>query len=275
MSELLRAFAQALVTLFHPRMLWLTVFPFLLAALFWGGLFWIGGDAVLDWVRIWLEHWSVTQFLYRAFGALGIAGIHMLIVPFVVLVVAMPLIAVSALLLIAGISMPAVVKHLCTRQFAALEALHGGSWYGSIGHSLGATLVFLVLMLVSLPLWLIPPLFALVPPLLWGWLAYRVMTYDALAAHATRDERRAIVRAHRLPLLAIGVVTGLLGSLPTLLWASSVMLIVLFPVAAIGAIWLYVLIFVFSALWFAHYCLRALQRLRARTSAEMRLAPST
>ena len=78
-----------------------------------------------------------------------------------------------------------------------------------------------------------------------------------------RDGGRRIVREKRLPLLVIGVATGLLGSLPTLLWVSSVIMIVLFPVIALLAIWLYVVIFVFSALWFAHYCLRALSRLRA------------
>jgi hypothetical protein len=267
MSELPRTFGLALLTLLHPRMLWLTVFPFLLATLFWGGVFWFGGHTVLDWVRQGFEQWPVTHYLYGTIGSLGMSGIRAVLVPLVALLLAIPLIAVSALLLIAGFGMPVVLKHLCARRFAGLQALHGGSWYGSIGHALGATLIFLVLILVTLPLWLIPPLFALVPPLLWGWLSYRVMTYDALASHATGAERRALMRAHRLPLLVIGVVTGLLGSLPTLLWASSVILIVLFPLAALGAIWLYVLIFVFSALWFAHYCLAALQQLRAQAPA--------
>ena len=55
----------------------------------------------------------------------------------------------------------------------------------------------------------------------------------------------------------------MLGSAPTLLWVSSVVTIVLFPIIAIAVIWLYVLIFIFSALWFGHFCLRALTRLRA------------
>jgi len=123
-------------------------------------------------------------------------------------------------------------------------------------------LVFLVVVLVSLPLWLVPPFFAVIPPLLWGWLTYRVMSYDALAAHASADERATLMRRHRWPLLAIGVVTGLLGSLPALLWVTSVAMIVLFPFVALAAIWLYVLIFVFSALWFAHFCLGELHNLR-------------
>jgi hypothetical protein len=139
----------------------------------------------------------------------------------------------------------------------------GGSFAGSLVHSLWTTVVCLVVLVITLPLWLIPPFFALIPPLLWGWLTYRVMTYDALALHASSDERRIIVRRYRLPLLLIGVASGLLGSLPTLLWASSVWLIVLFPVMTAATIWIYAFILVFSALWFGYYCLRALQRLRA------------
>jgi hypothetical protein len=48
---------------------------------------------------------------------------------------------------------------------------------------------------------------------------------------------------------------------------SSVLTIVLFPIIAIAVIWLYVLIFIFSALWFGHFCLRALTRLRAEAPA--------
>jgi hypothetical protein len=148
----------------------------------------------------------------------------------------------------------------------------GGTWYGSLGQALWTTLVCLVLLIVTLPLWLVPPFFALIPPLLWGWLTYRVMSYDALALHASRDERRALVRRFRLPLLLIGVASGLLGSLPTLLWASSVWLIVLFPVITAVTIWIYAFILVFSALWFGYYCLRALQRMRTEERGAVRHA---
>lgn len=75
-------------------------------------------------------------------------------------------------------------------------------------------MVFLVVWLLTLPLSLIP-LFALfVQPLLWGWLTYRVMSYDVLANYADADERRAIVHAHRWPLMTIGVITGGLGMAP-------------------------------------------------------------
>ncbi len=73
--------------------------------------------------------------------------------------------------------------------------------------------------MLSVPLWLVPPLVLILPPLIWGWLTYRVMSYDVLAEHASADERRKLMRDHRWPLLAIGVVCGYLGAAPSLLWA--------------------------------------------------------
>ena len=92
-------------------------------------------------------------------------------------------------------------------------------------------------------------------------------TYDALSDHASAEERKTLMRRHRTPLLVIGVAVGLLGSAPTLLWVSSAAVIFLFPFVLAGTLWLYVLIFIFSALWFGHFCLRALARLRAERAA--------
>ena len=65
------------------------------------------------------------------------------------------------------------------------------------------------------------------------------------------------MREHRLPLLAIGVVAGYLGAAPSLLWALSALTVVLAPMLIPLSVWLYTLVFAFSALWFVHYCLAA------------------
>jgi hypothetical protein len=39
--------------------------------------------------------------------------------------------------------------------------------------------------------------------------------------------------------------------------------VVLFPVLAVLSIWLYLIIFIFTGLWFQYYCLQALEDLRA------------
>lgn len=267
MNDLLRSFVRALVSALHPRMLWLTLMPFVVSALLWGVVLWFSWQTLIDAARGALDGFMLTGALYRAFDALGMSQLHAVIAPFVVVSLAIPLIVLTVLLLIATISMPIVIKHLSGRQFAALEMKRGGTFFGSVFNSLGAALVGVVLLVVTIPLWLIPPFFALLPPVIWGWLTYRVMTYDALAQHASRNERRALVRQHRWPLIGIGVATGLLGTVPTFVWVSSIWMMVLFPFVAAAMIWVYAFILVFSALWFGHYCLRALEDQRAGARA--------
>jgi ABC-type antimicrobial peptide transport system permease subunit len=89
------------------------------------------------------------------------------------------------------------------------------------------------------------------------------MGYDALAIHASLEERRAIVRSRRRQLLIIGTISGLLGALPGVVWIGGALLsVVLFPVLAVLSIWLYLIIFIFTGLWFQYYCLQALADLR-------------
>ena len=107
----------------------------------------------------------------------------------------------------------------------------------------------------------------IVPPLIWGWLTYRVLSFDVLADHADRAERRALMQRHRWPLLAAGIITGYLGAAPSLLFAFSAAALILAPVLMVVWIWLYTLVFAFSALWFAHFLLAALAALRARAAA--------
>jgi hypothetical protein len=75
----------------------------------------------------------------------------------------------------------------------------------------------------------------------------------------------AIGRQHRLPLLLIGVLTGYMGALPSLVWASGAVFAAAFLVLIPMAIWIYALVFAFTSLWFAHYSLAALEALRAES----------
>ncbi|MES3015819.1 MAG: EI24 domain-containing protein, partial [Pseudomonadota bacterium] len=153
------------------------------------------------------------------------------------------------------------------RYARGMHLLIDSFWRAMLG-SAGATLAALVALLLSMPLWLIPPLVLLLPPLIWGWLSYRVMSVDALAEHASRDERLRLMREHRLPLLGIGVVSGYLGAAPALVWAVGAIALVFGPVLIVLSIWLYTLVFAFSALWFSHYCLAALAALRRDAARE-------
>ncbi|GAB7534770.1 EI24 domain-containing protein [Burkholderia sp. 3C] len=268
MTDLLRSFGRAFASALHPRMLWLTFLPFVVAALGWGLVLWFAWQPLVGLARVALDGFMLTSWLYRFFSSIGVPQLHAVVAPFVVVSAAIPLIVLTVLLLIAGISMPVVIGHLSRRRFAQLEQKRGGTWYGSAVNAVWTALVSIMVLVVTLPLWLIPPFFALLPPLIWGWLTYRVMSYDALALHAGADERRALMRRHRWPLLGIGIASGLLGTVPTFVWVSSIWTMVLFPFVAAAMIWVYAFILVFSALWFGFYCLHALQDQRAAAAAQ-------
>jgi hypothetical protein len=262
MNDLIRSFGRALLSQLHPRMLFLTVLPFIVALVVWGGVLYFGWDAMNGMARGAVESWAFMGWIKSGLSAIGMTGLWSAVAPLLVITLLVPVIVVSILVFVSVTSVPSVMRFL-DRSYPQLERRKGGSIAGNVLHALLCTAVFILVAILTLPLWLIPPFFALIPPLLWGWLTYRLMTYDALADHASADERRAIMQRYRLPLLGIGIAVGMLGSAPTLLWVSSVVTIVLFPIIAIAVIWLYVLIFIFSALWFGHFCLRALARLRA------------
>jgi hypothetical protein len=83
-----------------------------------------------------------------------------------------------------------------------------------------------------------------------------------LAAHASVDERKALMKKHRGHLLVIGVISGYLGAAPSLVWASGALFAAAFIILVPVAIWIYTLVFGFASLWFSHYCLAALDELR-------------
>jgi hypothetical protein len=88
------------------------------------------------------------------------------------------------------------------------------------------------------------------------------MSYDVLAKHASIQERDQLIRKYRWSLLSMGIISGMLGAVPTFFWATSALALVLFPIVSFVALWVYSIIFVFAALWFTHFLLEALKSLR-------------
>jgi len=172
------------------------------------------------------------------------------------------LVVVVSLLAVSVLMTPALTRMVMGRRFPQMQRKQGASFLHSVGWSLLSVLLALGAFLLTLPLWLVPPLAMLLPALVWGWLTYRVMAFDVLAEFASQDERHTLMARHRMSLLAIGVITGLMGAAPSLVWASGALFAAAFVILVPVAIWIYTLVFAFSSLWFAHYALAALQALR-------------
>jgi hypothetical protein len=263
MTPLFTSLFRALFSQLHIRMLLLTLLPLVIGLGLWGLLLWQGLQPLIDQIHQWFSQYSLFQSVGSTLDAWGLSAIRSVMVPLLAMWLLLPLMILSALVLVSALAMPAIGRHVATHHYPQLEMRQGGSFAGSVWVSVSSFIVFLVIWLLTLPLNLVP-LFALfIQPLLWGWLTSRVMAYDALADFADHEERRALLARQRWPLLAIGVATGSLGAIPGLLWLGGVISVILFPLLAALAIWLYLLVFVFSGLWFQHYCLDALARLRS------------
>lgn len=263
MKLVLDALWRALAYCWMPRVIWLSLLPLVLCALLAGvagHLYW---EAAVAGVHGFLSQWSLVQTLYGWLEGVGLNGLRSVLAPLVVVALATPVVIVVSLLAVAAWLTPAVAEIVRRRRFPDLARRADEPWIWAVLRSVGLTLLALLALLLSLPLWLIPPLAAILPPLVWGWLTFRVMTPDVLSAAASRAESRRLMREHRVPLLLLGVVSGYLGAVPTLIWVFGAMTLVFAPLLIVASVWLYTMIFAFSSLWFAHYALAALHRMRS------------
>ena len=264
MSRLIDSFWRAAVYCLHPRVIALSFLPLIImtvASLGLGYLYW--NDAV-DMLRTQLDSYQLVSSMSQWLEGLGLGNLRLVLAPALLLFLAIPVIVITSLLFVAVLMTPAMVSLVGQRRFATLERRQGGSLAASLVWSLASTLLACIALVLSFPLWLVPPLVLVLPPLIWGWLTYRVMAYDALAEHASADERRQIFKEHRWSLLSIGVLSGYLGAVPSVIWASGAMFVAMAPILVPVALWIYTLVFAFSSLWFAHFALSALQQLRSR-----------
>jgi hypothetical protein len=262
MTLLLDSFWRAVAYCLHPRVIALSFLPLVLMVALSLGLGYFYWDPALEWVRALLDSSSMMASLWGWLERFGAGGLKTVVAPLIVIFAVTPLIVLLSLLAVAAFMTPALTALVAERRYPSLERKKGGSFIGSMLRSLGVTLLALIALIVSIPLWLVPPLILVLPPLIWGWLTYRVMSFDALADHASVAERREVLRRYRGWLLGIGVMTGYLGAAPGIVWASGALFAAAFVVLVPLAIWIYTLVFAFSSLWFAHFCLEALKQLR-------------
>jgi len=268
------AYGRALLSQLHLKMLTLSLVPFLLSLAIWGVALYYQLQPLIDAVQSWFVRYDGFRLSGNLLGAVGLGVLKTVVVPLIAMLLLLPLMVLTALIFIGLAAMPAIVGHIGRRHFPQLAQERGGSLLGSLGTALGAFLVFAVLWLLTLPLYALAPLALAAHALLWGWMTYRVVVYDALAVHASAEERAELMREHRLPLLAIGVISGIAGALPGMIWVGgTVLAVVLFPFLAAVSIWLYVMVFMFTGLWFTYYCLQALAELRARADRALSIAP--
>jgi hypothetical protein len=265
MRDVADATWRALAYCWHPQALLWSLLPLALAA---GGAFalgWVGWEPAVAEVRSLLERTDLLAALFEWLDAIGAPDLRPVLAPMLVVALVVPAVVLATLLLVAWLLAPAMARLVVRRRFPGLQRSPGaaGGW-GALGWSLLCALAAVLALVASVPLWLVPPLAFVLPPLIWGWLCYRVLPFDALSRHADAAERRHILHHHRWALRGAGLLCGMLCAGPTLLWAVGASALVIAPLLLPVLVWLYTIVFAFATLWFAHFTLAALHRLRQR-----------
>lgn len=208
--------------------LWQALWPPLLAFALWSGVAVWTWQPASAWIVANLPDWS-----WLAWMGAWLAHIALFFV-------FAPLVYGTTLLLLATFALPRMMTIVAARDYPQLSRHGVNAVWGSLWNTLAVSAVFVLGWIATLPLLLVPGAL-LVLPLAWtAWLNQRTFRYDALAEHATGEERRRIVEQHGGELRLAGLVTALALHVP----------LVNFIVPA------------WTALVFVHLCLGRLAALR-------------
>lgn len=236
MTAALDAVARALRDLFSLRVLWVVVWPMLVAILLWlvlGVTFW---STFSGWLTQGLDAIGIQTWLAEIEPVWIANGIQLLLH----LMLFVPAVMLTALVITALFAMPALIRVVAERDYPDLGRENGGGMIGSVWNAGIAIVVFIVLWVVTLPLWLIG-VGVLVPFVAAAYLNQRLFRYDAIAEHASAVEMQRLFKQERGGWWGLGLLTGLLQFVP--------LLNLLAPVVA--------------ALAFIHFGLARLARIRA------------
>lgn len=245
LSAVAQAFKRALVSQCHPKMLAALLLPFIIALLGAIILLWAFWAPLTAWLNVQAADWDIVNQVDAWLVAIGLFSIKLYLIPILAVGILLPMSGILGLVIAAVFVMPIVLNHLEQREYQGIRRNGEHSTAVSAWNAIWVGSLFAVGWIVTMPLWLIPPM-PLVLPLFWWTFAFtRMLRVDAVVEHASAKERKLVWRRHNRQLWLIGFCLALIN---------------LFPPA-----WL--VLPVFSALVYAHFSLEALRQLRGQDVA--------
>lgn len=241
------AFRRALVSQVHPKMLAALLMPFVIALLGAIILLWVFWTPLTGWLDSQLSQWDMVNQVDQWLVAVGLFSIKFYMIPVLAAGMLLPLAGILGLVIAAIFVMPIVLRHIERREYKNVQrqgqhAVAVGAWNAVLVGT-----IFVFGWLITMPLWLFPPLALILPVFWWAFAFNRIMRVDALVEHANSKERRLLWRRHNPQYWLIGLCLALANLFPPM--------------------WL--VLPVFSALVFAHYSLEALRQHRLQLTVQV------
>jgi uncharacterized protein involved in cysteine biosynthesis len=211
--NVLASLGFGLVNVFHPRMLWLMIWPMLVSLAIWVTVAFFLWSQLAVWIAEVLKQWAAPIAGWAPFD-LGTAATF--IANFMLLVLFFPLVYLTALFLLGIFGMDKMVDHVAAQMSPSPERRRGGGAAGSIWNGIVSLTGIVLLFLVSLPLWLVPPLGPIAVLAILSWVNQRLLRYDAISQHAEKGEMQRLFRERRGGLYSLGLLLALAGYIPFL-----------------------------------------------------------
>ena len=227
------ALLYGMANLFHPRMLWLMVWPMLVALAIWGVA------ALFLWARlaVWLAG-VLKPWVEPALGyvRLDFGDATLIAANVILFLLFVPLVYLTALFILGVFGMQKMVDYVASRSFPHLQRKKGGGTMASLGNGIVTVLGMIGMFVVSIPLWILPPLWPLIPLVILSWVNQRLLRYDALAEHADAPEMQRLFREHRGALYLMGFLLALLAFVPFINFVGPVVFGLAFIRYLLGAL---------------------------------------
>jgi len=242
-----QAFWRALKSQMHPRMIFALFMPFAVIMLLTTVLLWLGWTPLTEWLNAELTESAVPTVVDPVIGTTAFLALKAWLIPIAAVFILLPLAGIGGLAVTAIWIMPLVLAHVGKRDYPDVQARGKHATVISVWNAVWVSALFVVGWLITLPLWLIPPL-GLVLTLFWWTFAFnRMMRVDAVVDHASPQERRVLWRDRSPGFWLLGLGCALLNLIPPA----------------------WVFLPVFSGLVYAHFSFEALRQLRREPTVDM------
>jgi CysZ protein len=231
--NVVRALGYGLLNVFHPRMLWLMVWPMLIAVVLWGTA------AFFFWTRLSVPLTDVLKgWLDLALGWLpfDLGTLAAFIANSMLVMLFFALVYLTVLFILGAFGMQKMVNYVATQSFPGLERRRGGGTASSVGNAIVALGGMSAMFVVTLPLWLVPPLGPMVLLAILSWANQRLLRHDALAEHADAAEMARIFRERRGALYLMGFLLALFAYVPLVQFLGPVVFGLAFIRYLLGAL---------------------------------------
>lgn len=229
------------------RILLLLFTPFFLALILGIALFFTLGTWWVEVASSGIENSVVADYLSREWQLIEASTLssisHILLLVLTALVL-LPVAYLLSVILTSLVLLPFILRILEKKNFSMLEKKHGGRFTVSVWNTLKVSGIYFLMLVITLPLWLVPGLAIVVPVLLTAYLNKNIFVYDVLEDFASAEERHQIAVKNRRLLYILGIILGLVNYLP-----------LAFVVAP-----------TFASLAYSYFCLNELKDLRSNRS---------